>query len=147
MATLLGACRLHGDVEVAERASKEIFSLDPCNSAAYVLLSNIYATASRWNVVQTRGMMRCQGVIKVTGYSWITIRDRRHELRHEFVSGDRSHPMTEEIYKKLEWLETKLMEYGYVHDKNFALLDVDDEQKATVLTYHSEKKLKLLLVC
>jgi pentatricopeptide repeat protein len=133
---LLGACRLLGDVEAAERASKEIFSLDPGNSGAYVLLSNIYAMAGRWNdVVQTRGMMRHRGVTKVTGYSWITIRDERHE----FVSGDRSHPMTREIYIKLEWLETKLTEYGYVHDKNFALHDVDDEQKATVLTHHSEK--------
>lgn len=133
---LLGACRVHGNVEVAERASKEIFDLDPGNSAAYVLLSNIYATAGRWNdVVQTRGMMRCRGIGKVTGYSWITIRD----VRHEFVSGDRSHPMTQEIHKKLEWLGTRLMEYGYVHDKSFVLHDVDDEQKEAVLTYHSEK--------
>jgi hypothetical protein len=47
--------------------------------------------------------MRCRGAIKVTGYSWITIRDRRHG----FVSGDRSHPMTEEIYKKARTVGNK----------------------------------------
>lgn len=68
---LVGACRVHGNVEVAERASKEIFNLDPGNSAVYVLLSNIYATAGRWNdVAQIRGMMRCRGIEKVTGYSY-----------------------------------------------------------------------------
>ncbi|KAJ4818226.1 Pentatricopeptide repeat-containing protein [Rhynchospora pubera] len=133
---LLGACRVHGNVEVAEKASKEIFNLDLHNSSAYVLLSNIYATAGRWNdVVQTRVVMRDHRVDKVIGCSWITIRD----VKHEFVSGDRSHPMIPEIYKNLEWLGTRLMEYGYVYDKRSALHDVDDEQKEALLTYHSEK--------
>lgn len=55
--------------------------------------------------------------------------------RHEFVCGDRSHAKK----KKLEWLGARLMEYGYIRDKRFALHDVDDEQKDAMLTYHSEK--------
>ncbi|XP_020100847.1 pentatricopeptide repeat-containing protein At5g46460, mitochondrial isoform X2 [Ananas comosus] len=133
---LLSACRVYSNVEVARRASKEIFDLDPHNSAAYVLMSNIYASNSRWNdVLQTRVMMRFRGVVKLPGFSWITIR----ESRHEFVCGDRSHPMAKEIYKKLDWLKGRLKEYGYVYDKRFVLHDVDDEQKETVLSYHSEK--------
>ncbi|XP_072978266.1 pentatricopeptide repeat-containing protein At5g46460, mitochondrial [Typha angustifolia] len=133
---LLGACRLYTNVEVARRASNEIFLIDPYNSASYVLMSNIYASSGRWNdVLQTRVMMRCQGILKIPGYSWITIK----ESRHEFVCGDRSHTMTQEIYKKLDWLGSKLKEFGYVCDKKFVLHDVDDEQKEAALTYHSEK--------
>lgn len=133
---LLSACRLHSNVEVARRAAQEIFDLDPYSSGAYVLLSNIYASSGRWNdVAQVRVMMRCRGIVKIPGSSWIVLK----ESRHEFVCGDRSHPMTKEIYAKLDWLVGKLQEYGYVYDKRFALHDVDDEQKEAALTHHSEK--------
>ncbi|KAF3440988.1 hypothetical protein FNV43_RR19274 [Rhamnella rubrinervis] len=36
--TLLGACRVHGNVELAEVASKHLFKLDPQNSGYYILL-------------------------------------------------------------------------------------------------------------
>ncbi|KAF3439366.1 hypothetical protein FNV43_RR17643 [Rhamnella rubrinervis] len=35
--TLLGACRVHGNVELAEVASKHLFKLDPQNSGYYIL--------------------------------------------------------------------------------------------------------------
>ncbi|KAJ7521907.1 hypothetical protein O6H91_19G073900 [Diphasiastrum complanatum] len=43
--SLLGACRIHGDVERGIRAATQIFKLDPENAATYVLLSNTYAAA------------------------------------------------------------------------------------------------------
>ncbi|KAM0933131.1 putative tetratricopeptide-like helical domain superfamily, DYW domain-containing protein [Dioscorea sansibarensis] len=133
---LLSACRVHLNMQVARRTAQTIFDLEPHNSAAYVLLSNIYASAGRWNdVSQIRVMMRCRGITKVPGYSWITVK----ESRHEFVCGDRTHPMSKEIFKKLEWLSGKLKECGFEPDKRFALHDVDDEQKEAALAYHSEK--------
>ncbi|KAI5060751.1 hypothetical protein GOP47_0025171 [Adiantum capillus-veneris] len=44
---LLGACKISGDVEIAEIATKNILKLDPKNTAACVLLSNIYAAARK----------------------------------------------------------------------------------------------------
>lgn len=133
---LLGACRLHSNIEVARRAAEEINNLDPHHSGAYVLLSNIYASSGRWNdVSQIRLTMRSRGIVKIPGSSWIVLK----ESRHEFVCGGRSHPMTNEIYAKLDWLSRKLKDFGYICDKRFALHDVDDEQKEAVLTYHSEK--------
>ncbi len=41
--SLLGACRIHGNVEMGECVAKLVFELEPENAAAYVLLSNIYA--------------------------------------------------------------------------------------------------------
>jgi thioredoxin-like negative regulator of GroEL len=42
---LLGACRIHGNVEMAEHIAKQILEMEPENAAAYVLLSSIYAAA------------------------------------------------------------------------------------------------------
>ncbi len=40
---LLGACRVHGNVEMGERMAKRVLELEPKNAAAFVLLSNLYA--------------------------------------------------------------------------------------------------------
>ncbi|CAK9870240.1 unnamed protein product [Sphagnum jensenii] len=42
---LLGACRIHGNVEMAERIAKWILEMELENLAGYVVLSNIYAAA------------------------------------------------------------------------------------------------------
>lgn len=39
--TLLGACRVHGNVELGEIAAEKVLSVRP-DSATYVLLSNMY---------------------------------------------------------------------------------------------------------
>ncbi|EOY27823.1 Pentatricopeptide repeat (PPR) superfamily protein [Theobroma cacao] len=133
---LLGACRMHSNLEVAERAAKSILDLEPHCSAAYVLLSNLYASAGRWSdVSRMRVRMKQRGIVKQPGCSWVTVRG----VRHEFVSGDKSHPFSEEIYQKLDWLGGKLKEFGYVPDERFALHDVEDEQKQEMLSYHSER--------
>ncbi|KAL7212638.1 hypothetical protein ACSBR2_015341 [Camellia fascicularis] len=133
---LLSACRMHFDFELAEKSAHCIFDLEPDCSAAYVLLSNLYASAGRWNdVARIRVKMKGRGIKKQPGQSWLTLKGQRHV----FLSGDRSHPSCEKIYKKLEWLGEKLKEIGYVPDQRFALHDVEDEQKDVMLSYHSER--------
>ncbi len=39
----IGACRIHGNVEMAERIAKQILEMELENAASYVVLSNIYA--------------------------------------------------------------------------------------------------------
>lgn len=134
--SLLNGCRMHSNLEVAERTAENIFNLDPHCSAAYILLSNLYAFAGRWSdVARVRGNMKRMGIVKQTGSSWITLKG----LKHTFLSGDRSHPLCEKIYQKLEWLGEKLKESGYVPDQRFALHDVEEEQKEAMLSYHSER--------
>lgn len=133
---LLSACRVHSNVEVAERAAGQIFYIEPHSCAAYILLSNVYASCGRWNdVSQIRKIMKDRGIVKMPGRSWITLKG----FRHEFLSGDSSHPMTKEIYAKLDSLNGKLKDFGYVSDKRFALHDVEDEQKEVMLSHHSER--------
>ncbi|PON84986.1 DYW domain containing protein [Trema orientale] len=133
---VLGACRNHSNLDVAERAAKKIFDLEPNCSAAYVLLSNIYASANRWSdVSRIRMTMKHNSIVKQPGSSWVTLKG----FRHEFLSGDRSHLLSAKIYQKLDWLGVKLKEFGYVPDQKFALHDVEAEQKEEMLSYHSER--------
>lgn len=72
--TLLGACRVHGDVERAERAAKHLFGFDPHNAGAYVVLSNMYAECNRLDSVdKIKKTMVKWGVRKLPGCSWIEI--------------------------------------------------------------------------
>ncbi|KAL7163479.1 hypothetical protein ACSBR2_039566 [Camellia fascicularis] len=50
--SLLFACRSHGNVELAEFAANKIEELEPRKWRARVLLSNVYASASRWSDVK-----------------------------------------------------------------------------------------------
>ncbi|CAN1808473.1 Pentatricopeptide repeat-containing protein At5g46460, mitochondrial [Linum perenne] len=134
--SLLSACRVHSNIDIAERAAKAIINLDPNCSAPYVLLSNLYASSNRWaDVSRMRVRMRHGGVTKERGSSWVVLKGRKHE----FVSGDRSHPEMERIDEKLRWLRGKVKEAGYVADQRYALHDVEDEQKEEMLWCHSER--------
>eukprot|EP01018_Ginkgo_biloba_P001353 Gb_22629 [translate_table: standard] len=133
---LLGACRIHNNIELAECLAERLFELDSKNDAPYVLLSNIYAEAGRWDDIErVRKMMKDRRVKKKPGCSWIEV----NKQMYAFLAGDRSHPQTMEIYAELEGLSRQMKEAGYVPDKRFVLKDVEEEQKEQILCYHSEK--------
>eukprot|EP01018_Ginkgo_biloba_P030200 Gb_04419 [translate_table: standard] len=133
---LLGACRIHCNVELGEHVAEQLFELDPENEGYYVLLSNIYAAAGRWDgVAKVRIMMKDRGLKKKPGCSWIEVKNRVHA----FVGGDRSHPESEKIYATLESLSREMKNAGYAPDTNFVLDDVKEEEKEHILFSHSEK--------
>ncbi|XP_059669972.1 pentatricopeptide repeat-containing protein At5g06540-like [Cornus florida] len=69
---LLGACRNQGNIEIAERAVKEILVLEPHNHGVYVVLSNMYAEAGQWeNVSRMRKMMKEGNLKKTPGWSFV----------------------------------------------------------------------------
>ncbi|KAJ6838360.1 pentatricopeptide repeat-containing protein-like [Iris pallida] len=108
---LLGACRVHRNVELAELASKHLFELEPQNSGYYVLMSNINAVAGRWDgVLRVRSLMKERKVQKIPGYSWIDI----NNTSHMFVAADKSHPESTHIYLCMKSLVLDLEEEGYV---------------------------------
>ncbi|XWS45319.1 hypothetical protein CRYUN_Cryun15aG0126200 [Craigia yunnanensis] len=135
-ASLLGGCRIHGNLELAERAAEALFEIEPENPATYVTMANKYATAGRWDeVAKIRKSMDDRGVVKKPGLSWIDI---KREL-NVFLVGDTSHPKSKEIHEFLGKLSKRTREEGYVPDTNFVLHDVEEEQKEQNLSYHSEK--------
>lgn len=47
-AALLGGCRVHGNVSMAEAAAERLLQVDPRCATGYVLLASVYAEADRW---------------------------------------------------------------------------------------------------
>ncbi|XP_021757347.1 pentatricopeptide repeat-containing protein At4g02750-like [Chenopodium quinoa] len=133
---LLGAAKVHGNIELAEKAAENIFKMEPDNSGMYVLLSNLYAASGRWyDVRQMRLKMRDKGIKKVPGYSWLEVQNNIHT----FAAGDTCHPEKDRIYSFLEELESRMKQDGYVSSIKLVLHDVDEEEKEHMLKYHSER--------
>ncbi|GER33642.1 pentatricopeptide repeat-containing protein [Striga asiatica] len=85
---LLGASRIHMNLEAAELAARKFSELEPDNAAPYVVLSNIYSfVGKKGDEERTRVFKRSKGVKKSPGCSWIDVKD---EVKL-FLSGDKSH--------------------------------------------------------
>lgn len=133
---LLGACRIHGDVELGEKAGKILLQLEPQNSGRYALLSNIYAKAGRWDdAANVRKLMKERGVKTTPGRSMIDL----DGVVHEFKMGDGSHPQMREIYLMLKNMIERLEVEGYSPNVSQILFDIEEEEKEAALKYHSEK--------
>ncbi|KAK9081965.1 hypothetical protein Syun_030947 [Stephania yunnanensis] len=134
--SILGACRIHLNPELAEEAASFLFELEPQNSGNYILLANIYSAVGRWEeAAKVRCLMKERGVSKPPGCSWIAVK----RIIHSFIVGDASHPLIEEISAKVESLYSEIKEIGYVPETNFVLQDVEDDEKENSLCGHSEK--------
>ncbi|CAN6462121.1 unnamed protein product [Victoria cruziana] len=135
-ATLLSACRVHRNVELAEKVSGKIFTIEPENMGAYVLMSNIYSAAGRWNdAAKLRITMRGMGIKKVPACSWVEVKSEVHA----FVADDKSHPYYEAIQDTLAILSELMEREGYVPNTEDVLHDVEEEQKRHMLCGHSER--------
>ncbi|XP_023549692.1 pentatricopeptide repeat-containing protein At3g16610-like [Cucurbita pepo subsp. pepo] len=116
--TLLGACRVHGNVELGELAARKIRSFKAENSATYVLLSNTYIESGSYkDGLSLRNVMKEQGVKKEPGCSWIAV----NGTLHKFYAGDQQHPEKDKIYAKLEELRLKVNSSDDVPDLSYEL--------------------------
>lgn len=80
-ASLLGACTIHSNIDLGERVAECLFELEPKNPAHYVLLSNLYAVAGRWDDKEkVRRMMKDRTVKKTPGRSWIEVNNAVHSF-------------------------------------------------------------------
>lgn len=72
---LLTACKAHGNVEMSERLTKRIGEQDYQIPDVNLLMSNVYATANRWeDVIRVRSKMTHPTVKKTAGCSLIEVK-------------------------------------------------------------------------
>lgn len=134
--SLLNASRIHRRIDLGELAANKLFELEPQNSGNYILLSNLYASKGRWEDVQrVREGMKKVGLKKGTGWSWVEYNGKMHK----FMVGDKSHELSDDIYKLLATLRRKMRDAGYTADKSCVLRDVEEEEKEEMIGTHSEK--------
>ncbi|KAL8055103.1 hypothetical protein ABFX02_04G034900 [Erythranthe guttata] len=134
---LLGACRTHRNMEIGEIAARNLLEIDPENPGNYVLISNMYAAAERWeDVEQLRMRMKIKKLKKDPGCSWIEVKNKVHT----FITRDRSHPESDEIYEKLSQITEKLESGGgYKPETSYVLHNVEEREKVKMLHGHSER--------
>ncbi|KAK7292467.1 hypothetical protein RIF29_08248 [Crotalaria pallida] len=132
----LGACRIHKNIEMTEEATVNLLQLEPHVDGNYVLLSNIYSQAKKWDrVVNLRRRMKHSNIKKVPGSSSIEV----DNTVYEFVSGDKSHPKSFEIYEMLDEILNRIQSCGYEPLTSSNIQDFDEQEKQTSLSAHSEK--------
>ncbi|KAK9267693.1 hypothetical protein L1049_010125 [Liquidambar formosana] len=111
--SLLFACRNHGNTELAEFAANQIEALEPERCGARVLLSNVYASASRWSdVKRVRKGMALRRIQKQPGCSYVEM----NGIVHEFFVKDCSHWQMDVIYETIIGINKVLRSEGFDPD-------------------------------
>ncbi|ERM94638.1 hypothetical protein AMTR_s00011p00195950 [Amborella trichopoda] len=107
--SLLGACKIHGELELGKVVAKRLFEVEKGLVGYHVLLSNMYASKGRWESVDmVRRGIKEMGLKKEPGCSWIEVGG----CVHLFVAKDQKHPQSDEIYAKLRDLDADMRLLG-----------------------------------
>jgi pentatricopeptide repeat protein len=135
-APFLSACTKHCNLELGELAARKLLYMNPGSHANYVLMANLYTSMGKWKeAAVTRSLMIDRGLVKAPGWSQVEI----NGSVHVFIAGDRSHTQSIDIYKKLEEINLKLAEAGYVPETDTVIHDLEREEKEEALKVHSER--------
>ncbi|BBH10024.1 Tetratricopeptide repeat-like superfamily protein [Prunus dulcis] len=112
---LLAGCHNHRKLSIGEVAAKKVLELKPDDLGIYVLVSNFYAMARKWDdVAGMKKMMKHTGTKKVPGYSVVEVNG---EL-HAFLMEDKTHPHHEDIILLLKKLDQDMRSVGYIQGLN-----------------------------
>ncbi|XP_020590182.1 pentatricopeptide repeat-containing protein At3g46790, chloroplastic isoform X2 [Phalaenopsis equestris] len=134
--SLLGACRIHGNTELAEKACSHLFELEPWNAGNYILLADIYAEAKLWEEVnRVKKLLDQRGLQTLQGCSWIEVKKKLYS----FVSVDELNPQIEQARGFLTHLVKEAKEMGYVPSTKVVLCNLEQEEKEKIVLGHSEK--------
>ncbi|BFG33788.1 hypothetical protein CerSpe_200620 [Prunus speciosa] len=136
LTAFLSSCCSHKNLELARSVGKKLLESAPEEAGAYMLLSNFYGlVGDLQGVAKVRRLMLDRGIRKEKACTWIEI----NKTVHSFQSGDRSHPLSKEIYNYLQHLFKKLKSNGYVPDTSMVMQNVDEQTKEEIVLGHSEK--------
>ncbi|KAF8708804.1 hypothetical protein HU200_030193 [Digitaria exilis] len=98
LGTLLGACMMHNEVEVAREVGEDLVRFEPSDSGRHTLLANVFASHGMWDeTANVWKIMRGSKMKKTPGCSQIEANMRNHM----FYSRDQEHPQCAEIYEML----------------------------------------------
>ncbi|XP_019707967.1 pentatricopeptide repeat-containing protein At1g71490 [Elaeis guineensis] len=87
LATLVEACRLHGNIEIGERAAKKLLEMKSDNPSHYVLIANMYASARCWHeLAKVRILMRDMGIQKAPSCSWLDLGNNLYPFQVDSTS-------------------------------------------------------------
>ncbi|XP_015573841.3 pentatricopeptide repeat-containing protein ELI1, chloroplastic [Ricinus communis] len=136
LTAFLSSCCSFMNVELARNVGDRLLELEPEEAGAYMLLSNFYGLVGDLErVANVRRLMLKRGIRKQKAHTWVEI-DKKV---HRFESGDRSHPLSKQIYSCLHNVVNKMKKIGYVPNTSMVMQNVDDGRKEEMVLSHSEK--------
>lgn len=110
---LVGACRKHNNLVVAEEVSKKLIVLDPENAGRYIILAKMYEDQGCWeDAARLRKVLKEKKIRKPLGCSAIEV----NYVRHTFGVQDEFHPFKEQIFDMLEKLARPMEENMMIFD-------------------------------
>ncbi|KAK6929702.1 Pentatricopeptide repeat [Dillenia turbinata] len=116
---LIGACRIHNNIEVAELAGERLLEVDPYNTGVYMILAEMYLNSGRRdNAERILVRMKEQGAKKQPGCSWIEV----NNCGHVFLAGDTSHPDFSSVHNVLDLMQME-METGFLETDDISFQD------------------------
>lgn len=120
---LLGSCRIHGNIEIGKQILKQLLELEPHSSGLYVLLSNIFCEAQRWeDAKRIRQLMKDGRVIKSRAISFIEIDGHVYE----FMADDKRHQLSSSICTVLDQLTNHSRPLGPLRNMSCAFLHIEE---------------------
>ncbi|XAR62429.1 hypothetical protein NMG60_11017178 [Bertholletia excelsa] len=98
-ATLLCACKIHGNGILLEYVTKKLLDQEPLNPSYLTLITNLSSSIGRWeDALKFRVAMRDCIMEKIPGCSSIQLGN----IVHEFIAKDMRHGQRKEIYEILD---------------------------------------------
>lgn len=102
---VLGACQVHGNLELGRRAFDCVVAVEPGNAGAHVAMANLYAAAGRLeDKAEILSKMVTTGVRKDRGNTWVHL---DNEVQ-SFAADDADHPRRREAYDALKRLREQV---------------------------------------
>lgn len=128
-ATLIGACKIHGNTVIGEWAAGKLLEMKPDHSGHCLLMANMYAAAGLTNKeAEARTYMRDSGVKRTPGCAWVDV-GREH---CPFLAGDTSNPRSGEISPLMKRMNILMKDAGYVPSKGVVSSEEDIEELSMI---------------
>ncbi|KAE9612326.1 putative tetratricopeptide-like helical domain-containing protein [Lupinus albus] len=108
---LLSACKIHGDIDMAKIASKELLTVEHDHGARNVMMSNMLAGIDQHDeAASVREAIDNVGIRKPPGWSYV----ETNGALHKFLAGDNSHPEAKATEMMLLDVSRRLKSIGHV---------------------------------
>uniref|UniRef100_A0A0E0KWM7 non-specific serine/threonine protein kinase n=1 Tax=Oryza punctata TaxID=4537 RepID=A0A0E0KWM7_ORYPU len=144
---LLSSCITFRNLSIGVHAAEQVLEQDPDDISTHILLSNLYASLGKWDVVaEIRKKMRGLMVEKEPGLSWVEMKN----VVHVFSADDECHSQIDDCHRELLRLKGNMELLDTCENEFMSILTKDGiriqtpEQPVSIKPFISCKEMSLL---
>ncbi|TMW86418.1 hypothetical protein EJD97_021403 [Solanum chilense] len=144
---LLSGCKANRDFVLGKYAAEKILDIDPDDTSAYIVLSNIYAELQMWDeTAKIRKLINAKALKKETGHSWIELQNKMYTFSAcNIMSLQESYlqqvltGLTAQLLDS-DYNESIVVKPHYVRDRNSTCGEKKDDKKTAAEFNKKEAK-------